>query len=127
MPDSETTLAQLRRRVDQFVCERQWHQFHTPKNLAMSITIEAAELMEHFQWLTAEQSKAIAEQQEKLAEVAEELADVMTYALAMANQLNVDLSKAIFDKIKKNERKYPVSEYRGRYGENDPTPPADAL
>jgi dCTP diphosphatase len=122
MPDSETTLAELRRIVRQFVDERDWHQFHTPKNLAMSLTIEAAELMEHFQWLSAEQSRAVAEDEEKLAAVAEELADVLCYVLAMANELNLDVSTAVRDKIAKNALKYPASEYRGRFGPEDLNP-----
>ena len=123
MTDSETTLAQLRRIVEQFVDRRDWHRFHTPKNLAMSLAVEAAELMEHFQWLTAEQSRAVAQQPDKLRAVAEELADVLCYVLAMANELGLDLSAALEDKIGKNEQKYPAAEYRGRFGPEDPSPP----
>jgi NTP pyrophosphatase (non-canonical NTP hydrolase) len=123
MSDSQTTLAQLRKLVREFVDARDWHQFHTPKNLAMALAIETAELMEHFQWLTPEASRAIADQHHKLASVGEELADVLCYLLAMANELGIDLSTAIRDKIAKNERKYPVTEYRGRFGPDDPTPP----
>jgi NTP pyrophosphatase (non-canonical NTP hydrolase) len=119
MPDADTTVAQLRQRVARFVADRDWRQFHTPKNLSMSIAIEAAELMEHFQWLTADESRALTSQPERLAKVAEELADVVTYALAMANELQLDLSEAVIDKIAKNERKYPADEYYGRYGPED--------
>ena len=91
MSDEKTVVADLRRLVDDFVDRRDWHQFHTPKNLSMSLAIEAAELMEHFQWLTPEQSRAMAQQPGPLAEVAEELADVVCYALAMANELGLDL------------------------------------
>ena len=122
MTDSETTLAQLRQIVEQFVDRRDWHQFHTPKNLAMSLAVEAAELMEHFQWLTAEQSRAVARQPDKLRAVAEELADVLCYVLAMANELGLDLSACFEDKIGKNEQKYPAPEYRGRFGPEDPSP-----
>ena len=122
MPDSETTLAELRRIVRQFVDERDWHRFHTPKNLAMSLSIEAAELMEHFQWLSAEQSRAVVEDEQQRAAVAEELADVLCYVLAMANELKLDLSTAVRDKIGKNALKYPVREYRGRFGPEDPNP-----
>jgi NTP pyrophosphatase (non-canonical NTP hydrolase) len=124
MTDSETTLADLRRLVEQFVDERDWHQFHTPKNLAMSLAIEAAEVMEHFQWLTAEQSRAVADEQEKSAAVGEELADVLCYVLAMANELGLDLATALREKIRKNEQKYPAPEYRGRFGPEDPGPGA---
>jgi len=112
--DVATTVAQLRRHVDDFVNRRDWHQFHTPKNLAMSLAIEAAELMEHFQWLTPEESRAVAQDPDRLAQVADELADVLCYALAMCNELNLDLSSAVMAKLAKNERKYPVEEYRGR-------------
>ena len=124
MTDTETTLADLRRLVDRFVDERDWHQFHTPKNLAMSLAVEAAELMEHFQWLTAEQSRAVADEKGKLAAVGEELADVLCYVLAMANELGLDLSTALRQKMLANEKKYPAPEYRGRFGPDDPGPEA---
>jgi NTP pyrophosphatase (non-canonical NTP hydrolase) len=122
MNDSETTVAALRQLVFEFVQRRDWHQFHSPKNLAMSMAIETAELMEHFQWLTLEQSRAVAQQPSKLAAVGDELADVLCYALAMANELGLDVSTAIRDKMQKNERKYPAEEFRGRYGADDPRP-----
>jgi len=122
MTDSQTPVARLRQMVEQFVDHRDWHQFHTPKNLAMSMAIEAAELMEHFQWLSAEQSRAVAKQPDKLAAVSEELADVLCYALAMANELGLDVSTAIAEKMAKNERKYPADRYQGRFGPEDPKP-----
>ena len=123
MTDSDTTMGQLRQLVNDFVDGRDWHQFHSPKNLAMSISIEAAELMEHFQWLELDESRAVADDPEKLAAVGEELADVICYALAMANELGFDLSRAVRDKMAKNERKYPAEEFRGRFGSDDPNPP----
>lgn len=126
MTDKTTTLAELRGIVERFVAERDWRQFHTPKNLAMSLSVEAAELMEHFQWLTAEQSRAVAGQDDKLAAVAEELADVFCYVLAMANELGLDLSTALRRKMAKNERKYPAPKYRGRFGPDDPNPAGGA-
>ena len=117
--DATTTVAELRRLVAEFVDLRDWQQFHSPKNLSMSLAIEAAELMEHFQWLTVQQSRELTQQPDKLAEVADELADVLSYALAMANQLEIDLSGALRDKMAKNERKYPADEYRGRFGPED--------
>ena len=122
MSDSETTVAELRRLVNEFVDRRDWHQFHSPKNLAMSMAIEAAELMEHFQWIPAEDSRRVAEEPGPLAAVGEELADVLCYALAMANELGIDLSAAIRRKMAKNEQKYPADQYRGRYGPEDPGP-----
>ncbi len=120
MNDAQTTVAELRRTVEAFVDQREWHRFHTPKNLAMSLAIEAAELMEHFQWLTPEQSRAVADQPEKLQQTAEEMADVFCYLLAMANELGVDLAAALEAKMAKNAAKYPVEHYRGRFGADDP-------
>jgi NTP pyrophosphatase (non-canonical NTP hydrolase) len=114
MSDAKTTVAELRAIVRNFVEERDWEQFHAPKNLAMSLAIEAAELMEHFQWISTEKSREIAADPVQLAEVSEELADVLCYALAMANQLNIELSTAIRSKMIKNEKKYPAEEFRGR-------------
>jgi NTP pyrophosphatase (non-canonical NTP hydrolase) len=119
MSDSTTTLADLKRLVNDFVDRRDWHQFHAPKNLSMSLAIEAAELMEHFQWISAEESRRAAEEPERLETIADELADVLCYALAMANELGLDLSTAIRRKMAKNERKYPAEEYRGRFGLED--------
>jgi dCTP diphosphatase len=117
--DSTTTVAALKQLVNEFVDQRDWHRFHAPKNLAMSISIEAAELMEHFQWISAEESRRAADDAGRLAAVGDELADVLCYALAMANELGLDLSTAIRRKIAKNEQKYPVEQYRGRYGPDD--------
>ena len=120
MNDQNTSVGELRELVRQFVAERDWQQFHTPKNLSMSLAIEAAELMEHFQWLTAEQSRAVASDPARLTDVGEELADVLAYVLAMANVLELDLATALRDKMIKNALKYPANEYRGRYGAGDP-------
>ena len=114
MSDSQTTVAELRRLVNEFVDARDWHQFHSPKNLAMSLAIEAAELMEHFQWISTDQSRQVAEQPEQISQVADELADVFCYVLAMANALNLDLSQAVWQKMAKNEQKYPADQFRGR-------------
>jgi len=119
MSDATTTLAELKRLVEDFVDRRDWHRFHAPKNLAMSMAIEAAELMEHFQWISAEESRRAADDPQRLAAIGEELADVLCYALAMSNELGLDLASAIRGKIAKNEQKYPADEYRGRYGPED--------
>jgi NTP pyrophosphatase (non-canonical NTP hydrolase) len=119
MSDSETSVAELKRLVNDFVDRRDWHRFHAPKNLAMSLAIEAAELMEHFQWISAEESRRTADDPRRLLAVGEELADVLCYALAMANELGLDLSTAVRHKLAKNEKKYPAEEYRGRYGPED--------
>jgi NTP pyrophosphatase (non-canonical NTP hydrolase) len=120
MSDQQTTVAELRELVSDFVNARDWQQFHSPKNLSMALSIEAAELMEHFQWLTLDASRDVGDSNEKLEAVGEELADVVCYALAIANELKIDVSSAMRDKMKKNEIKYPAAEYRGRYGPEDP-------
>ena len=119
MADDVTTIAQLREIVRCFVDERDWQQFHSPKNLSMALSIEAAELMEHFQWITTEKSRRVGTDPERLRAVGEELADVLCYALAIANELDIDLSDALRAKMKKNKLKYPADEYRGRYGPED--------
>jgi dCTP diphosphatase len=108
MHDAETPVAALRELVRRFVDERDWNRFHTPKNLAMSLAIEAAELMEHFQWLTPEESLAVAGDAGKKHDVGEELADVICYALAMANALEIDVSDAVARKMLRNAVKYPA-------------------
>lgn len=123
MSDAETTVAQLRQIVDAFVAERDWGQFHTPKNLAMSLAIEAAELMEHFQWLTPEQSWQAAADPEKKQAIGEELSDVFSYLLALAGALKLDLASALEAKMAKNAEKYPVEHYRGLFGPTDPNRP----
>lgn len=119
MNDDQTTVAQLRALVRAFVDARDWRQFHAPKNLAMSLAIEAAELMEHFQWLTVKESRTVVNALEKRLAIGEELADVLCYALALANEMQIDVSAAVIDKIGKNEAKYPVDKFRGRYGPDD--------
>jgi NTP pyrophosphatase (non-canonical NTP hydrolase) len=119
MSDSTTTIADLKQLMADFVARRDWRRFHAPKNLSMSLAIEAAELMEHFQWISPEESRRVSDNPDRLAAVGDELADVLCYALAMTNELGLDLSTAIRRKIAKNELKYPVEEYRGRYGPDD--------
>jgi len=113
--DSTTTLAELRELVRRFVAERDWEQFHTPKNLSMSLAIEAAELMEHFQWIDVAESRRAGDDPAKLAAIRDEIADVLCYTLALANELKLDLSDAVRDKMVKNAAKYPVARSRGRY------------
>lgn len=120
--DEKTTIAQLRATVQQFVDERDWNRFHSPKNLAMSAAIEAAELMEHFQWISMEDSRKTTSDPEKLTRIGEELADVLCYCLALANQLGLDISDTIARKMEKNALKYPAEEYRGRFGPEDEGP-----
>src|SRR5215212_10092673 len=93
--DSNTSVAELRKLVADFVAERDWSKFHSPKNVSMALAIEAAELMEHFQWLTTEASRELAADPDKLAAVGEELADVVGYSFALANELGLDVASAV--------------------------------
>ncbi len=117
--DQTTTVAELREVMRQFVDERDWRQFHTPKNLSMALAIEVAELMEHFQWLSPQASRDLVDNADALHAVGEELADVVGYALAIANELDIDVAQAMRAKMVKNREKYPAEEYRGRYGPED--------
>ena len=115
MRDSNTTVAELVKLVDDFIVERQWEPFHDPKNLSTSIAIEAAELMEHFQWLRSDQLDPVKDDPERMARIREELADILAYLLSFASTMEIDLSSALADKMKKNAVKYPAAEYRGRF------------
>ena len=106
------SLSSLRDDVDAFVAERDWAQFHTPKNLAMSVAIEAAEIMEHFQWSTGEASYTLTP--EKHVEIAHEIADVLLYLMRLAKTLDIDIIAAARDKLTINREKYPVEKIRGR-------------
>ncbi|MEL7498954.1 MAG: nucleotide pyrophosphohydrolase [Planctomycetota bacterium] len=112
--DSHTTVSELRQWMQTFVDQRDWQQFHSPKNLAMSLAIEAGELMEHFQWISMDESRSIDEQQRH--DVAEELADVICYAMSIANSLNLDVATAVHQKMIKNRLKYPAEDFKGRFG-----------
>lgn len=104
-------LTELRDRLRAFVRERDWDQFHSPKNLAMAMIVEAAELVEHFQWLTEAESKDIAP--EKLEQVSHEIADTFVYLLRMSDVLGIDLIDAANAKITLNAQKYPADKVRG--------------
>ena len=106
--DDQTTIAELRLAVQKFVDDRNWAKYHTPKNLSMSIAIEAAEILEHFQWRTAEESINLLEDNEAYAEIIDELADVLIYCLSFANQADIDISRAIRAKLERNEDRFPV-------------------
>lgn len=118
--DQATSIGRLKQVVREFVEERDWTQFHSPKNLSMAMAIEAGELMEHFQWITPEASRQLDEVARDAA--GEELADVLCYALAIANELNLDVTSSLLKKMEKNRQKYPVKEFRGRFGIEDPNP-----
>jgi len=115
MADHTTTVAQLRDQVARFVAERQWQRYHDPKNLAMSIAIEAAELMEHFQWVRSDELAELLDAPQRREQIADELADVACFLLALTNVLELDLSAAVERKLARNALKYPVEQFRGRY------------
>lgn len=117
--DLNTSVEQLRDMVLHFVAERDWHQFHAPKNISMALAIEAAELMEHFQWITVEASRGEIDSEKRTA-IGEEIADVICYAMALCNEMDFDIATLMREKMKKNIAKYPADEFRGRYGKDDP-------
>ncbi len=113
MGDATTTLGDLRQRIAAFVAERDWEQFHTPKDLAISLSIEASELLEVFQWTGGDLGTDLDD--EARERVAEELADVMIYGLSLANALDLDATAHILRKMESNAARYPADVYRGRY------------
>lgn len=104
-------LLQLKQALRKFAQERDWDQFHSPKNLAMALSVEASELLEHFQWLTEKESQQM--DAETLADVADEIADVQVYLVRIADKLNIDIMQAVSQKMEKNQRKYPADLVRG--------------
>ena len=115
MLDKKLTLKDLKSKVDNFVNERDWEQFHDPKNLAMSISIEAAELMEIFQWPSNDESSKIMDNKDLRIHAIEEVADILIYTIAFCNRNNIDMSEAILNKLKKNKIKYPKDKFKGKY------------
>ena len=101
-------ISNIQKRLDDFARQRNWDQFHSPKNLSMALAAEAAELLEIFQWLTEEQSREIINNEKEMSLIKEEIADVAIYLVRLADKLGVDIEKAVLDKIALNERKYPV-------------------
>lgn len=112
--DDTVCLGELKEKVLAFARERDWEQFHSPKNLSMALAAEAAELMEHFLWTESEASRETARGERLRKAIEEELADVVIYALEFANQSKVDLAAAIEAKLEQNAIKYPVEKARGR-------------
>lgn len=106
------SLGELAALIRAFAAERDWEQFHTPKNLAMGVAIEAAELMEEFHWLTPDESRALPPEQ--LQAVRHEMADVLVYLVLLADKLGVDLMAAAAEKIAINAKKYPADTVRGK-------------
>ena len=112
--DNTTTVQDLKTVVKDFVEERDWAQFHSPKNLSMALAVEASELMDLFKWKTVEEAQE--EMKGKLLEDAtDELADIMIYAIAFANRNGIDIAKAVTSKTEKNKAKYPADKFKGRF------------
>ena len=105
-------LAELKMRLRDFIAERDWEQFHSPKNLAMALSVEAAELVEIFQWLTEAESLVLDSDRRQRAEA--ELADILVYLVRVADRLDVDLLQAVTRKLEENARKYPAGRVRGK-------------
>jgi NTP pyrophosphatase (non-canonical NTP hydrolase) len=112
MAKTTDTLDDLRKQVAKFAAERDWDQFHNPKNLAMAVAAEAGELLEHFQWLTPAQAAGLPKAAR--AEVALECADVLLFLLRLCDRLGIDLAASARGKLALNARKYPVAKSRGR-------------
>lgn len=108
---SDDAFELIKHKLRDFAADRDWDQFHSPKNLAMALNVEAAELLEHFQWLTESQSASL--NAETLNEVAEEIADIQLYLMRLADKLGVDIVAASLAKIEKNAKKYPADKVRG--------------
>ena len=115
MTDADATIQQLKDRVAAFVAAREWEKFHRPKSLSMSLAIEAAELMEHFQWLDDNQADALLAKPDARQAIADEMADILAYLLSLASAASIDLAESFLAKMDRNETKYPADEVRGRY------------
>lgn len=111
--DKETNISILKNKIREFAKVRGWEKFHHPKELAISLSLEAAELLELFQWKEKESIEAIKKNKELMEKLSEELADVMIYALHIANETGIDVSEAVIKKIGKNAKKYPVEKSLG--------------
>lgn len=110
MKDEKVNVQYLKDKVKEFIEARDWSQYHSPKNVCMSLAIEVAELMEHFQWETCEESKSVKASEE----IKDEIADIAVYLLDLCNIMDVDLSKSVCSKLTKNSKKYPVQLTRGK-------------
>jgi len=116
MDDQTTNIMTLRQMMRDFVAERQWGKYHTPRNLAASTVVEAGELLELFQWLTPEEAADRSHNEPAFRQaVGEEMADVLMYLMSLANALNLDVAAAIEAKMHKNRKKYPPEAFQGHY------------
>ena len=115
MSDKQTYIQELRSIIETFVDERDWQQFHSPKNLAMSISIESAELMELFQWLSLDEARKVMESGKTREDAVDEIADILIYSFAFCIRNEIDITDAIKQKMKKNINKYPTEDFRGHF------------
>lgn len=113
--DESITLSYLKKRIQKFIDDRDWAKYHTPKSLAISVAIEASELLELFQWVKDTELDNKMNDPDTFRKLEEELADVLIYCLSLANVLDLDLATAVLKKIKKNESKYPIDQVKGNY------------
>ena len=109
---SDDAFERIRLKVREFADQRDWAQFHSPKNLSMALSVEASELLEHFQWLTEKDSSSL--DAKTLSEVADEIADIQLYLIQIADKLGVDIATTAMAKIEKNAEKYPADKVRGQ-------------
>lgn len=115
MSDNKTTLNELKESIEKFVSERDWQQFHSPKNLSMAISIESAELMDIFKWYDNLKSKEMVHQDDFRESITDEIADIFIYCLAFANRTAIDITDAVNNKLIKNAIKYPSEIFKGKF------------
>jgi len=111
--DNETNIQELKEKVKKFCDERDWDQFHNIKDLAIALSIESSELLEHFRWKTNDEVKSKMDNPEKLGEIKDEIADILYFLLRIAQMNNIDLSEALNKKLEKNNKNYPVEKAKG--------------
>jgi NTP pyrophosphatase (non-canonical NTP hydrolase) len=114
LDDAQTTIAELKSMMSQFVAERDWGRFHDPKSVAMAVGVEAAELMEPFRWLSTEESTALLNDARRRSAVAEELADVVLLCLEFSAVSKIDIAEAVRAKLELNKKRYPVEKSHGK-------------
>ena len=115
MNDINTTITELKKIVEDFIDERDWSQFHNPKNLSMALAIEAGELMDIFKWNSTQECEDMMSEKNTRQDATDELADIMIYALAFSNRNNINISSAIEKKMIKNRKKYPTEKFKGHF------------
>lgn len=119
MNDNKATIQQLKNAIDKFVKDRNWDEFQNIRSLAISLSLESNELLDHFQWLSDKEVADFEENKESIDEIKEELADILSYILIAANRLNIDISSTFLKKLEKNSKKYPAEEFKELDREQD--------